>query len=295
MPILGVDIGGTHVTAARVHRAAAGFEIGPPQRGEVDASADAESILAAWCGPIGRALAEGLVEGIAVAMPGPFDYPRGICLIRGVAKYESLYGLNVEQALRRRLRFDDRLPMRFENDCNAFVLGEYLAGAARGARRVIGLTLGTGLGSGFLADGEIQYEGPGVPPDASLGFVPYRDGTAEDCISRRGLMRRYAELGGPHDTDVVAIAAEAARGDPLARQLFAELGRMLAEVLAPWVRGFRPDALVIGGAIARSFGLFEQTLAAGLPADLRVCPAQIADRANLLGAAALLHRRIEAG
>ncbi len=291
MKLLGLDIGGTHVTCATVEPRGDGYAVGPPQRTDVDSSADADAILNAWVTAI-RSMADPAdLTAIGFAMPGPFDYPRGISLIRGVAKYESLYGLNVMDALRTRLVLPHDRPMVFENDCNAFVLGEWLAGAGVGHRRVIGFTLGTGFGSGFLDNGRIVPERDDLPPDTTLGFVPYRDGIAEDCVSRRGLRKRYAAAGGDPDLDVADIARLALAGDRRARELFDELGRMLAEILAPYVASFAADAVIIGGAISRSYGLFRDALADGLPRCATVSVATLPETAGLLGAAALARRQ----
>ncbi len=78
-------------------------------------------------------------------MPGPFDYPTGVGRFAGVGKFESLAGVDVGAGLRERLTGRaERLC--FLNDADAFAIGEYRAGAARGHQRVVCLTLGTGWG-----------------------------------------------------------------------------------------------------------------------------------------------------
>lgn len=293
MVIVGVDIGGTHATAARVQCDGARYRVGDSTRRPVDSGGAAEEILLAWCTAIRAACPPAEIAALGLAMPGPFDYPRGICLIQGVAKYEGLYGMDIGAAFRARLGLAAQVPIVFDNDCNCFVFGEWLAGAARGHGRVVGITLGTGLGAGFVADGAIQWSGPGVPRDAELYWVPYRDSTAEEQISRRGLRRLYQERGGPAAHDVADIAAAARTGDARARGIFDELGVMIADVLAPWLGEFRADVLVIGGAMVRSFDLFGGTVQARL-APRSVVPAALPDTAGLLGAAVLAERALPA-
>ena len=67
-----------------------------------------------------------------------------------------------------------------------------MGGAARGHDRAMGITLGTGLGSGFLAGGEIVRSGAGVPPNGDLHVVPFRGAPVEDAISGRAISARFA-------------------------------------------------------------------------------------------------------
>ena len=292
---LGLDVGGTHVTTATVRPAASGYDVGEPQRFDVDSTRDADSILGELAGAIRSTIDPASVAGIGIAMPGPFDYPRGISLIRGLAKFDALYGMDVGAALRGRLDLGAEKPIVFGNDCNAFVLGEWLAGAAVGRKHVIGFTLGTGFGSGFLADGGIVQDGDGLPPDTTLGFVPYREGIAEDYISRRGLRKLYVLAGGAEAYDVADIARAARDGEERALALFNELGVMTAEVVAPFAKTFSADAIVIGGSISRSYDLFRGPLESGMPAGVVITLAGLPHTAGLIGAAELARRSLEPG
>ena len=153
-----MDIGGTHAVAGVVHLGEGSIVEGSRERVGVDAGGDAAGILAAWCGALRRALDSSRADsiaGVGIAMPGPFDYDGGVCLIRGLAKYESLYGVNVRTAIKERVPRLRGVPVIFRNDAICFMLGEAGFGAARGFGRVIVITLGTGFGSGFLRDGAI--------------------------------------------------------------------------------------------------------------------------------------------
>lgn len=292
MKLLGIDIGGTHATCAEVHTGSGAPVIGQPKRYDVDALASADVILNAWSAAIRDATDPTTVNGIGVAMPGPFDYARGVSYIKDVCKFDALYGMDVGQALRERLNLRDDQVIVFENDVNAFTLGEWLGGAACGMQRVLGMTLGTGFGSGFLVDGDIITEGAELPPDTTLGFVPYRDGIAEDYISRRGMLKAYRALGGDPAFDVAEIASAARDHDSNAVQVFTELGTMLAEVVQPFAESFRADIVVIGGSMTRSFDLFEDAFRAGFKSQAQVATARLLDTAGLLGAAGLAERRL---
>jgi glucokinase len=285
-PVGALELGGTHVTAARVEggRVVPGSRARRALRPDGDRAellgAILQAAVAAQRPEVGR---------WGVAVPGPFDYRRGICTIRGVHKLDALHGVDLRAELAGALRLGDGRQIRFLNDADAFLLGEWRAGATRGQRRCVGVTLGTGLGSAFLADGRIRASGAGVPPGGRLDLIPFRGRPVEEAISGRGLLARYRACRPGSDLDVEQVAARARAGDPVARQTFAEVMAGLGEFLAPWLRRFGASGLVVGGSIARAWDLIDPALRpplAGLPALEVVAPAANLDEAALLGAAA---------
>ncbi|HTJ14806.1 MAG TPA: ROK family protein [Dinghuibacter sp.] len=266
---IGVDIGGSHVTAAWVNDSNRQVLEETLTRAPLDAAASPRAVIGAWAGAI-RSTLERLPgqtpEAVGLAMPGPFDYSRGISLIEGLHKYDRLLGLNVRQALTDALG----LPVFFENDAFCFGLGEALIGKAAGHRRAIALTLGTGLGCAFIEDGRILRSGSGVPPGGFLYNMSFRDGIAEDYVSARGLQAAY----GPASPGVRALADLARKGDPSAKAAFAAFGRALGEVLAPWVNSFQSEIVILGGSITHAADLF-------LPTVQLTAPIACSDRMEL--------------
>ena len=184
--VAAIELGGSHVSAARVDLAT---RAGPGRVTRISFRPDAsraeliDSIVGAACSIAVRG------DLIGVAAPGPFDYERGVCKVRGLAKLEALYDVDVRSELAAALGPARRAS--FLNDAEAFVLGEGWVGAARGHARVVGITLGTGLGSGFLADGRIVAGGPTVPPGGNLHLAPFRGEPVENTISARGILPRH--------------------------------------------------------------------------------------------------------
>jgi hypothetical protein len=111
------------------------------------------------------------VDGIGIGMPGPFDYKKGVCLIPPhLHKFQALYGLNIREELAERIGLGN---IQFENDAWTFLRGEEWTGMAKGFRRIIGITIGTGMGSSFMVDGKIVSRGKGIPlQGAMLTDVP---------------------------------------------------------------------------------------------------------------------------
>jgi predicted NBD/HSP70 family sugar kinase/mannose-6-phosphate isomerase class I len=285
---LGVDIGGTHISAAL---ALDGVLLSETyRRAAIDPAADASMLLDAWAELMNAVIAlapasaikDAVVRSIGLAMPGPFDYANGIAMIRGLNKYESLYGLNIREALRDRLA-DSTLPIAFANDAACFGLGGARAEAAA-HRKVIAITLGTGFGACFVGDKTLVTAGPGVPPNGYLYNIPFKDGIAEDYISARWL------LSTGKAKDVRAMAEQAMTHG----RAFTEFGTNLGLFLAPWIKAYEADALVIGGSISQAFGLFGpamQTAFAQKGVEVAVVVATNTEHTAIAGAAGLTEQR----
>jgi glucokinase len=277
--VLGVDIGGTHMTAAVVDLTATALVPGTWAREKVNSHGSADEILTAWAAVIRAtgALAPERATRIGISLPGPFDYEQGICLIRHQNKFDSLYELNIKELLAEKLGLQAR-DIRLHNDAACFLKGEAFGGAAKGAAKAIGLTLGTGLGSARFQDG--------IATDADLWRTPYKDAIAEDYLSTRALVNSYRRRSGRSVQDVEELAGLYAT-DQEARQVFGEFARDLALFLVSFIQAEQPEVVVIGGNIARAWDLFipetEQLLLGHAPVVLR--PALLGETAAMMGAA----------
>jgi glucokinase len=247
--------------------------------------ADALPILETWVEAIEESFAfqPGVFRRIGIAMPGPFDYEKGICLITDQPKYKSLCGLDVKEWLAGRVgaQADD---IRFMNDACCFLQGEALTGAAKGYRSAIGVTLGTGLGSARYADGKVV--------DADLWNAPFKDGIAEEYLSTRWFVRRYRELSGETVKGVKELRDLLNKEpDPSAPawKIFIEFGKHLGEFLYGIVSAVSaPSNVVLGGNIAHAHELFLDHTRAVLaqhrfPTSLHI--ARLGEQSALIGAA----------
>jgi glucokinase len=256
----------------------------------IDSSGEADSILMSFAQIISTYLSQAQTSniiGVAFGFPGPFDYMAGICLIEGVEKYGAIYGVNMRDALRARLDLAD-LPIFFRNDAEAAVVGEARYGAGRNYRRLIGVTLGTGCGSAFLADGIPVTSGPGVPPNGWLYPILFRGLRADDVFSRRGLEARLRSAR-VAEMDVTKAAAAARAGDLAARQVFEAFGADLGTFLNPFAVAFAAEAVLVLGRIAGAIDLFGPPLRQAL--SVSALPGERGPDAALLGAADLLSVR----
>ncbi|GAA4306234.1 ROK family protein [Compostibacter hankyongensis] len=280
---IGVDIGGSHVTVAAVDLIQKEVNYGSRTRMRVNAGGTADDILRLWGEAIRYVLHFACCKqatGIGIAMPGPFDYEKGISHIRGLHKYESLFGLNIREKLSGQI---SRPPesIVFENDAACFLSGEVINGAARGCRSAVGITLGTGLGSAYFHDGQAR--------EATLYKMPFRDSIAEDYLSTRWFVKRYRELSGREVKDVKELVQQL-RVDRTVQIVFEEFGHTLSLCLLPWLQEHNPEVLVVGGNIANAWELFSDPLIRGLSDSrlhTRVVKSTLGENAILLGAAGL--------
>lgn len=255
-----LEVGGTHVTAAWVEPD--GWRVSGERRHELRVDASGEQLLAGLASAAAE-LSAGPGAAWGIAMPGPFDYPGGIARYTGVGKFEGLTGVDVRSALY------DLLPerpgsIRFVNDASAFLIGEWLIGAAVGATRCAALTLGTGIGSAFLDRGTVIDSGPSVPPLAEVHLLEHDGRPLEDWVSRRALRRAYTQGRPGQDVDVRELAELARAGDDLAAATFDRAFTVLGEVVGPWLERFGADQLVIGGSISKAWDLIDKPLRTGL-------------------------------
>jgi glucokinase len=297
--VIALDVGGSSVKSAIVRRAA----IRAHRQGEIPdeipvtvtplhSQGEAEAIFATFAGIIRQHRDEGGAagcRGVAVGFPGPFDYEAGICRVHGQEKFDALYGLNVGDAIRRHLG-DPALRINFRNDADVAITGEAVFGEGTGYTRVIGVTLGTGLGSSFIVAGVPQTGGEGVPPNGELWAFPAFPGArpdqrADDIYSIRGLLARLRGAD-PAVSDIPAAHRAALAGDLPLRAAFAAFGEDLAAFLSPFVVGFRAEVVLLLGGIANAHPLFAEAMRRVLPCP--VLPGGLGQRAALLGATYLL-------
>lgn len=297
---LAMDIGGTSLKSALI---ASNGEILKKtfQKTPIDSQGSEETIIGTFVRIIRSALQIGEdmkldVAGMGIGIPGPFDYERGISLMKH--KFAAIYGLDLKQKLIQRLGLREDFLIRFEHDAAVFLRGEAWRGAAKGYNRAGGLTLGTGLGAAFMINGQILSKNSGMPL-YTIWSLPYKDGIVEDKVSQRGIIARYKELAGrdcPEHIDVKEIASRALRyRDKISLQVFEELGHTLGEVLKSIISDFRAECLVFGGQISKSFSLFARPLKKQLqsvPQLKKVAPGRLIDLSALYGAAKLILQSI---
>jgi glucokinase len=290
---IGTDIGGSHISCAAVNLTSGAILRETLTERAVNNQAPASVIIGIWAEALSSALEKVPLEdvkGIGFAMPGPFDYVKGICYIKGVAKYENLYGLNITDAISGKLNVHDNFLLRYMNDASSFAVGEAWAGSASKVNRSLSITLGTGFGSAFISNRIPIVDGPDVPKLGCIYHLPYRDGIADDYFSTRGLLGRYKTMTGKELSGVKELAA-LAKTDKIVSDLFTDFGDKLGLFLVTWLKKFDAEILVIGGNISHAYSLFGDVFENRLKKEncnCNVALSKLKEDAALLGSAYLL-------
>jgi glucokinase len=313
----GLDMGGTNIRCAAV--SVAGdvilMEHGPSLASR-NAGDVAENIAAQLNHLLDTARRRGLgsPRALGVAVPGPLNvYTGTVMQAPHVAAWHGY-------PLRKKLEAILGRKVVLDNDANAWALGEYWRGAARGRRDVVLLTLGTGVGGGLIVGGKLVYGRSGMAGE--LGHVTVEpNGPRCDCGSHgclesyasasglRGLVEQRLRLppGTPFPAQIVdsegnfsvrGLTAQARRGDKVALEAFAIAGYYLGIAIASFLNAFNPELVVIGGGVAGALPYMRKTMAVqvrdraftAMARDSRIVRAALGPRGGVVGAAyAALH------
>ena len=277
---LGIDIGGTNTVFGIVNR-----------RGEIlrqeqmktkghDTVAAFIHALSARLRPLIDAPEYERVVGIGVGAPNG-NYYTG----------EVLNAVNLPWKgsipLARLLREATGLKTTITNDANAAAIGEMTYGAAKGMKDFVMVTLGTGLGSGFVANGQVVYGHDGFAGE--LGHVIAVRGGRQCNCGRKGCLETYASATGivrtaeeilasrndhsllrnsPYRLSAYSISEAARAGDSLALELFERTAETLGQCLADVVAITSPEAFVFFGGLSKAGRLLLDPLQRHLEANL---------------------------
>ncbi len=288
---IGADVGGSHISCAAVDITNGLLLEETLAREQVDNEGPAENIFAAWAKALNASIAQikdGQLSGFGFAMPGPFDYRNGISRMKH--KFVGIYGEDIAARLLPPLSAPAGLPVRFLNDATSFAVGEAWLGKGRGKQKVLAITLGTGFGSAFIDEGVPVVEREDVPKEGCLWHLPYRGGIADEYFSTRWFVGEYEEKTGRIASGAKEVADKAST-DPVAQHLMEEYGANMAEFLAPYLKKFEADIIVMGGNISGAYDLFGPVLREGLALEGIEIPielSELGEQAAIIGSARLI-------
>lgn len=214
-----------------------------------------------------------------------------------------------------------QLPIYLTNDANAAAIGEMIYGGAKGMQDFLVVTLGTGLGSGFVAHGKLIYGHDGFAGE--LGHVIVSPGGRQCSCGRQGCLETYVSATGVKRTaykmmtkyiaasplrnipfnemDAKIISEAAAAGDELARETFRYTGEMLGKALANVIAITSPEAIFLMGGLAKAGELLfkptretmEENLMKLFKGKVKLLPSQLINNAAIYGASALVWEKVE--
>lgn len=307
---IGIDIGGTKILGALVDEQGSVLE-----QIRVPSPAKNTDLMISEVAGLALELmakADSKVAGIGVAAAGFIDADQSTVLYAPNLSWRN-------EPLRQRLVEAINHPVVVENDANAAGWAEYRFGAGRGAKDMVMLTLGTGVGGAVVLDGAIRRGGFGIAGE--LGHIRVvRDGLQCGC-GRRGCVEQYAsgtalllaarQLAGSGDESGAFLAglrndaasltgsdvqAALEAKDPGALGLLAEVGQYLGEAMGSITATFDPEVYVIGGGLSEAGDLLlepiRRSFLAELPArgfrpEAKILGATFSNQAGVIGAADL--------
>jgi len=264
---IGIDIGGTGTKFGIVDRdgnVLFSGEMSTKKHAEVnsfiDELHDVLSELIDKAGGIGR------MKGIGVGAPNGNYYT-------GTIEYAPNLPWKGIIPLAKMIENKFKLPVALTNDANAAAIGEMMYGAAKGMRDFIMITLGTGVGSGIVANGKLIYGHDGFAGELGHTIV-IPDGRLHKGTGKRGSLESYASATGamltamemlenskedsllrkiPKDKlDSKAVDDAAIQGDRLALDIFEFTGKILGLALANAVMFSSPEAIILFGGLTRA-------------------------------------------
>ena len=308
--IIGVDVGGTQLRAARFDENLA--MLGDPVRFE--SPADPDKFLARLFEVIRAVMPSQphTVMGVGVGLPGPLDIKAGLVISPPNLPFKG------EVPILEWIRAQFREEIVMGNDADLAALGEHQLGAGKGVQNMVYITISTGVGGGIIIDGK-PYSGQGqgaeighmvIDPNGPLcgcgqpgHLEALSSGAAIAKLARARLAAGDKSLiaklaGSDHQRINAKVVSDAARqGDGLAHELIAQAGRSLGIAMASLMMLLNPDRFVLGGGLMKSYDLLEPHVEQAIEAyqmipryrrTVSIERAMLGDDVGLYGAAALV-------
>jgi glucokinase len=313
--VVGIDIGGTNLVAGTV--AEDGSEILGVVSEPTMSAQGADAVVGRIVKLARASMAEAngkKVVGVGIGSPGPLNTKTGIVLLTPNLGWTNM-------PLRDKVSSALGLPATLDNDANCAVYGEWWRGAAQGAKYVLGLTIGTGIGGGIIIDGEIYHGASDVAGE--IGHIVI-DANGRHCkCGNYGCIEAYAsgpniaaraveglEAGvdsslpqyvkGDLSQVTAQIVYEAAHdGDEYALDVVRETARLLGAAVSSILNIFNPEVVVICGGVTlageKLFGPLRSEVKrrAFKPAwdACRIVPGTLPGTAGVYGAAAVFIKK----
>ena len=305
---IGIDLGGTSVKYALIDiEGVFQFQGKLPSKADISAEAVIGQLVTACKETMASAQQLGVtIEGIGIGTPGIVDETNRIVL-GGAENIKGWENLNLAD----RIEAETHLPVQMGNDANLMGLGETMYGAGQGARNVVFLTVGTGIGGAVVIDGKLfnGFANRGT----ELGHVPLiangepcacgSIGCLEHYASTSALVRRFnkraAEAGRSFSGEEIngeLIVRLYKEGDKLATECLDEHCDFLGHGIAGFINIFSPQRIVIGGGLSEAGDFYIQKVSerahryvmADCAVNTRIMAASLGNKAGSIGAASLV-------
>jgi len=314
---MGLDIGGTNIKAVMVSEEGEklfGYKYPTPAISDNDRESCQGEFVNLTRDFIKRGEAHGIsvnqIIGIGIGAAGIIDTKRGIIVDSPNIKTMA------DTALREIYKTEFRIPVTIENDANAYAYAEKWIGTGKGFNCFVALTLGTGLGGGFIYDGEL-FNGPfevghmviepngrfctcgnwGCLESYASGRAILDRATSSLEKGMQSIMIRFYD-GNFYKLTPADIYKSALEGDVLGREVFKELGQYLGIGISNLINLLNPQAVIIGGGLIGAWDLFidelkrecSKRVLKPLSSNIKILKSELEEDGGAIGAAGLLFR-----
>jgi len=238
--VIGVDLGGTNVTAGRIN----GKQIVKENKEDIKSDNKQEVIIEMIIHSI-ESVYSSEVSGVGIGVPSLVDVEKGI--VYNVQNIPSWKRVPLKQIVENHFN----LPVYVNNDANCFAVGEKYFGKGKKYRNMVGITLGTGMGTGIIMNNRL-YSGTNCGA-GEFGSLPYGDGILEDYCSGK-FFNHF------HNTTGEEIYQKADEGNEKALNIFKQYGNYLGDAVISILFTVDPEAVIFGGSVSKSFIYFKDSL-----------------------------------
>ena len=299
--VVGVDVGGTNIKLGVVDPTGkvivrTGFATAPFASSRIKLiTAIAKEIETSI---ITAGLNKKQIAGVGIGLPGLVDYEKGV--VRFLPNIPGWRSVHLKSILQKKVK----LPVFVDNDVKIITLAEYQFGAGQGVRNLVCLTLGTGVGSGLILNGEL-YRGEGNAA-GELGHMPLNEkgpgcncggwGCFETYVGRRPLFALASRMMGQRGMTTQKMFALAQKGNKKALLYWRIVAQRIGNGLVGIVNLLNPRLIIIGGGVSNNEKFLFKTIAATIKsramslqgAAFKIKRAKFKDDAGIIGAYVLV-------
>lgn len=238
--IIGVDLGGTNVRAGKVISS----KIVDLYSQQISGKKSKQFVINQVIETIEKVY-DNSVTGIGIGVPSVVDVEKGI--VYDVQNIPSWKKVNLKEILNKKFN----VPIYVNNDANCFVVGEKYFGKGKNHSNIVGLIIGTGLGSGIYTNNYL-YNGTNCGA-GELGMLKYLDDNYETYCSGQLFKKKYNIEG----EELLKLSES---GDTKALQIYSEFGKHMGNAISALVYLLDPEIIILGGSVSKSFKYFKEAM-----------------------------------
>ncbi|MBQ6516669.1 ROK family protein [bacterium] len=308
---IGIDVGGTNIKIALVNNEGnIVYSNSIPTRAEMGYEYTVNSMKQAIADLLKESkVPQSEIKGIGFGFPGQIDYQKGI--VRHAPNIPGWVNVPIAEIMEK----EYGIPTKVDNDVRCATLGELNFGAGIGCQNLVCITVGTGIGSGLVANGQLirgasnaageighiklsMHDGPLCGCGDRGCFEAFASGPSIVALAEQyiqgGKSTKYREMANPDITPYI-VSEAAKQGDPVAAKIFNIIGEYIGFGLASVVNLLNPEKIIIGGGVADAGDILfnpirETILKRTLPISgsaVEIVPAQLGNTAGVIGASLL--------